>query len=77
MENKLHELEKKVQEINNARIRAETRLEELRKQRDELIAQLKAQNIDPGTLADQIEKLRQQINEKLENIESQIPEDFE
>lgn len=75
-ENTIKQLEERIKAVNNAKIRTETQLEELRKQRDSLLAQLAELNVNPSTLDDHITQLEQEIKTALENIEQQIPEGF-
>ncbi len=75
-ENKVKQLEVRIKNVNDAKIRTETQLEELRKQRDAILKRLTEMQIDPNSLGEQINQLRQQIETDLINIETQIPEGF-
>lgn len=75
-EEKLKHLEAQVRTINETKIRTEAQLEELRRQRDEILQRLSQMNIDPNSLDEQIKQLEQQLQNDLTNIESQIPEGF-
>lgn len=73
---KIENLKERIQNVNNAKIRFETQLEELRKQRDVILARLTELGIDPSSLDSQIEQMKQQLETNLANIEAQIPEGF-
>lgn len=75
-ENKLKTLEQRIGNVNDAKIRAEATLDQLRKQRDDILARLNELGVDSNTLASQIETLEQEIKTELTNIEAQIPEGF-
>jgi len=75
-ENKVKQLETRIKNVNDAKIRAETQLEELRRQRDAILTRLAEMQIDPNSLNEQIAQLKQQIETDLINIEAQIPEGF-
>lgn len=75
-EQKIKELESRIKAVNEAKIRAEAQLEELRKQRDAILQRLTELKIDPGSLGAQLEQMKQQLTNDLKNIEDQIPERF-
>jgi len=72
-EQKLQDLEKKVNDLKANKIRAEEQLNSLRQQKDEIIVKLKQMGIDPNNIATQIAQLEKDINTQIANIESQIP----
>jgi chromosome segregation ATPase len=74
--NRIENLKERIQNVNNAKIRSETQLEELRKQRDTILARLAELGVDPNSLGTQIEQMKQQLEIDLANIEAQIPEGF-
>jgi len=73
---KIKQLEIRIQTVNDSKIRAETQLEELRKQRDQILTRLQEMQVDPNSLGIQISQLKQQLEMDLTNIEAQIPEGF-
>ncbi len=75
-EEKLTELEEKVTKLKEEKIRTEEKLKNLRKQKDEIIAELNILGVAPKDLSSEIDKLDTEINTKLANINSQIPEDI-
>lgn len=72
-EEKLQDLEKKVNDLKANKIRAEEQLKSLRQQKDEIITKLKQMGIDPNTLAVYITQLEKDINNQIMSIEQQIP----
>jgi chromosome segregation ATPase len=73
---KIKQLEIRIQTVNDSKIRAETQLEELRKQRDQILTRLQEMQVDPNSLGIRISQLKQQLEMDLTNIEAQIPEGF-
>ena len=74
-EEKLNELEEDVTKLKEEKIRTEEKLKNLRKQKDEIIAELTILGVAPKDLSSEINKLDTEINTKLADINSQIPED--
>jgi chromosome segregation ATPase len=75
-EQKIKGLENRIKAVNEAKIRAEAQLEELRKQRDTILQRLTELKIDPGSLGEQLEQMKRQLANDLKNIEDQIPGGF-
>jgi len=75
LEEKLTELEKNVTKLKEEKIRTEEKLKNLRKQKDEIIAELNILGVAPKDLSSEINKLDTEINTKLTDINLQIPED--
>jgi chromosome segregation ATPase len=75
-EQKIKGLENRIKAVNEAKIRAEAQLEELRKQRDTILQRLTELKIDPGSLGKQLEQMKRQLANDLKNIEDQIPGGF-
>jgi len=72
-EEKLQELEKKVNNLKAEKIRAEEQLKHLRQQKDEVIDKLKQMGVNPNDLANYISQLEREINTQITSIENQIP----
>ena len=75
-EEKLNELEENVNKLKEEKIRTEEKLNNLRRQKDEIIAELTILGVAPKDLSSEINKLDTEINAKLADINSQIPEDM-
>lgn len=75
-EKRLNELEAKVNSLKKEKIVAETTLKSLREQKDKIVAELTTLGIAPKNLGEAISKLETEINAKLIDIDSQIPEDI-
>jgi len=73
---KLKQLEDKVNSLKEKKIRAEEQLKNLRKQKDEITAELAAFGVVPKDLGEEINRLTEQIRTKLTDIDTQIPEDI-
>lgn len=69
----LKELEERAKACTAERIRKEEQLKMLRRQRDEILAKLAAEGIEPETLEVQIAKMRDDLNTRLKEIETLIP----
>ena len=72
-EKKLQELETRVKELNEKRIRTEEQLNLLRKQKDEIIAELTVLDIAPKDLDATITALDESIQKQLTEIRDQLP----
>ncbi|MCF8010585.1 MAG: hypothetical protein K9L17_01235 [Clostridiales bacterium] len=73
---KLQKLKEGLDKANNLRIQAETRLEELSKQEKELIQQIKSYGVEPDELDNYIERLQEEIESLISEIEQTIPWDL-
>jgi len=73
-EEKLKSLEAKAKQISNEKIRKTERLENLRKQRNEVVKQMAQENLTPQTLTQEIQNLDTQISQEIQNLETQLGE---
>lgn len=73
-EEKLKQLESKVTELKEKKIRTEEQLKSLRTKKDEITAELAALGVAPKDLDTSITALNAQIQSNLSDIDSQIPE---
>lgn len=73
---KLNQIKENLDKAKNLRIRAEARLEQLNKQRDEILSELKELGIKPEDLESEIGKLKSEIEELLGKAEKLIPEEL-
>lgn len=70
---RLQQLKDALDRANSLRIQAETRLEELSKQEKELVAEIRTYGIEPSELDEHIQKLQQDIESLIGEIEAIIP----
>jgi len=75
-ESKINELKAGLDKANDLRIQAKTRLEELAKQEQEIIAQLEELGVKPEELDREIASLEERIKNLVAEIESLIPWDL-
>lgn len=75
-EAKLNQLEDKVNSLKEKKIRAEEQLKNLRKQKDEITAELATFGVSPKDLSKVINELDAKIRAKLTDIDAQIPKDM-
>lgn len=75
-EAKLNQLEDKVNSLKEKKIRAEEQLKSLRKQKDEITAELATFDVSPKDLGKVIDELDVKIRAKLTDIDAQIPKDI-
>ncbi|MFZ5986890.1 MAG: hypothetical protein ACOYWZ_07185 [Bacillota bacterium] len=73
---KLNQIKENLDKAKNLRIRAEARLEQLNKQRDEILNELKELGIKPEDLESEIGKLKSEIEELIGKAEKLIPEEL-
>lgn len=68
-------LKEKIDKAKALRYKAEARMEELQKQKKQLLEELTALNVKPDELDKEIENLSNEINELLEKAKRLVPED--
>jgi len=73
---KINQIKESLDKAKNMRIRAEARLEELNKQREEILSELKELNVSPDQLDVEISKLKSEIEELMERALNLIPQDL-
>ena len=69
----LKDLEDRAKECTAERIRKEEQLRMLRQQRDELVAKLRAEGIEPESLESLIQKMTADIDTRLKELDAQVP----
>ncbi|KRQ87010.1 hypothetical protein ABG79_01200 [Caloramator mitchellensis] len=74
-EDKLQLLKEKIERAKNLKIKAETKLESLQKQKYDLIKQLEEMGVKPDELELEIDKLKQEIEQIIKEIEGALPPD--
>ena len=73
---KLSQLEDRVNNLKEKKIRAEEQLKNLRKQKDEITTELATFGVSPKDLGNVISELDTKIRTKLTDIDAQIPKDI-
>lgn len=76
-EEKLNQLESKINSLKEEKIRTEERLKNLREQKNEVIKELAVFGVTPKNLSKVIDELETEISTELADIDSQIPENIE
>jgi chromosome segregation ATPase len=72
----ISQIKENLDKAKNMRIRAETRLEQLNKQKADIVNELEALGIKPEGLDLEITKLRKEIEDMITNINEMIPQDL-
>lgn len=70
---KLSQLKKQLENAKTERTRAETKLESLNKQRDDLLNEFKELGINPENAENEIEKLKEDIDKLIGEAEELLP----
>lgn len=71
---KIEEFSKKLEAAKTAKTKAETNLETLEKQKEEILKSMEAEGVTPDTIDAEIEKLEQEIQKNLVEAEKIIKE---
>lgn len=74
-EKEINTIKDKLDKAKSLRIRAEARLEQLNKQKQEILKELEELGVKPENLENEIEKLKKEIDALLENANDLIPSD--
>jgi len=75
-EKKINGIKEKLDKAKNMRIRAEARLEQLNKQKEEILSELTELNVSPDELDKEIDKLKSEIEDLMERAQNLIPQDL-
>ncbi|MDQ2085251.1 hypothetical protein RBH29_02220 [Herbivorax sp. ANBcel31] len=75
-EKKINTIKENLDKAKNLRIRAEARLEDLNKQKQEILKELDELGIEPEGLEGEISRLKSEIEELINRAEKLIPEDL-
>lgn len=70
---KLSEIKENLDKAKNLRIRAEARLEELNKQKADILKELDQLGVKPEELESEIERLKAEIDELIDRADKLIP----
>lgn len=76
MEEKLAALKEGLTKARDLRLRAETKKENLLKQKEELLSQIRSEHVEPDQLDEEIAKLEREIATLTEEIHTLIPWDL-
>lgn len=74
---RLHKLEEEIEKIKEARVRASERLILLREQRDKHVTELKKFGVSPKDAQIQLQRMSDEIDKELLDIETKIPPNLE
>ena len=75
-EKKINQIKEILDKGKNMRIRAEARLEQLNKQKEDILSELKELNVSPDELDVEISKLKSEIEDLMDRAQSLIPQDL-
>ncbi len=75
-EKKINQIKENLDKAKNMRIRAEARLEQLNKQKEDILGELKDLNVSPDELDMEISKLKSEIEDLMDKAQSLIPQDL-
>ncbi|MGO3751337.1 MAG: hypothetical protein ACTJGH_01060 [Peptoniphilaceae bacterium] len=75
-EENLNKLKEDLEKSKNLKYKAEARLEQLSVQKEELIKEIKSQNIEPENLEDEIKKLENEIENLFKEVNELMPKDL-
>jgi len=76
MDNKLSVLKEGLSKAKDMRYKAELRKDALMKQQEEILEQIRAEQVDPELLDQEIAKLEQEIVQLADEVEKLIPWDL-
>lgn len=74
-EREISTLKRAIKDAENKRVKAQTEIEMLTRQKEELISEIKDLGVNPEDLEEEIQKLEEQLNSKLDELNSMIPWD--
>lgn len=75
-EKKINQIKENLDKAKNMRIRAEARLEQLNKQKEEILTELKELGVSPQELDNEISRLKSEIEDLIDRAEKIIPEEL-
>ena len=75
-EKKINQIKENLDKAKNMRIRAEARLEQLNKQKEEILGELKELGVPPESLDTEINNLKSEIEELIDKAQKLIPEEL-
>ncbi|HEY9058994.1 MAG TPA: hypothetical protein VIO64_00590 [Pseudobacteroides sp.] len=72
----ISQLKENLDKAKNMRIRAETRMEQLNKQKQEILKEIEEMGVKPDELESEIEKLKNDIEEMIREANNMLPMDL-
>ncbi|HEX3030324.1 MAG TPA: hypothetical protein VHT34_13740 [Clostridia bacterium] len=75
-EKSINKLKDDLDKAKSLRIRAEARLEQLNKQKQDILAEIESLGVKPEDLENEIELLKKEIEELIEKANRMLPEDL-
>ncbi|HOV26975.1 MAG TPA: hypothetical protein PK566_11530 [Pseudobacteroides sp.] len=72
----INQLKENLDKAKNMRIRAETRMEQLNKQKQEILKEIEEMGVKPDELESEIEKLKKSIEEMINEANNMLPMDL-
>ncbi|GAE89209.1 hypothetical protein [Acetivibrio straminisolvens] len=75
-EKKLNQIKDNLDKAKSLRIRAEAKLEQLNRQKEEILSELKELGVEPENLDSEIAKLKDEIESLISKAESLLPEEL-
>jgi chromosome segregation ATPase len=72
----INQLKENLDKAKNMRIRAETRMEQLNKQKQEILKEIEEMGVKPDDLESEIEKLKNSIEEMINEANNMLPMDL-
>lgn len=75
-EKKINQIKENLDKAKNMKIRAEARLEQLNKQKEEILSELKELNVSPDELDMEISKLKSEIEDLMDRAQNLIPQEL-
>jgi chromosome segregation ATPase len=75
-DNKINQIKENLDKAKNMRIRAEARLEQLNKQKEEILGELKELGVPPEALDTEISRLKREIEDLIDKAQNLIPEEL-
>ncbi|HPD01395.1 MAG TPA: hypothetical protein PLA01_08630 [Acetivibrio sp.] len=73
---RLNQIKESLDKANNLRIRAEAKLEQLSRQKEDILSELKEMGVEPENLDSEIRKLKDDIEDLITKAEKLIPEEL-
>ena len=73
---RLNQIKESLDKANNLRIRAEAKLEQLSRQKEDILSELKEMGVEPENLDSEIRKLKDEIEDLITKAEELIPEEL-
>lgn len=73
---RISQLKEDLDKAKDQRIRAEAKLEQYNKQKQEIIDEIKSMGIEPDEIENEIQKIETEIEELIKKVEEAMPRDL-